>query len=322
MKAIVYERFGGPGVLTLADVERPNLEDDRVLVRVSAASMNPYDWHMIRGLPYIARASAGLRSPKNPIPGADFAGVVEEVGANVTDFAPGDQVFGSGPGTFAEYVSARGRSIAKTPGNVTFEQAAAVPMAGMTALQGIRDRGQLRSGQRVLINGASGGVGTFAVQLAKAMGAEVTGVCSNRNVDLVRSIGADHVIDYTGEDFTRSGNRYDLIFDVVSTQPMSAIRRSLTDTGTYVTAGAVNMGNWIGPFSHLTRVKLGSIMGKPTMMSMLTKGSNDDLIVLGDYLASGEVVPVIDRSFSLAQTPEAMIYLETMRARGKIVITV
>ena len=322
MKAIVYERFGGPGVLTLADVERPNLEDDRVLVRVSAASMNPYDWHMIRGLPYIARASAGLRSPKNPIPGADFAGVVEEVGANVTDFAPGDQVFGSGPGTFAEYVSARGRSIAKTPGNVTFEQAAAVPMAGMTALQGIRDRGQLRSGQRVLINGASGGVGTFAVQLAKAMGAEVTGVCSNRNVDLVGSIGADHVIDYTGEDFTRSGNRYDLIFDVVSTQPMSAIRRSLTDTGTYVTAGAVNMGNWIGPFSHLARVKLGSIMGKPTMMSMLTKGSNDDLIVLGDYLASGEVVPVIDRSFSLAQTPEAMIYLETMRARGKIVITV
>ena len=321
MKAIVYEQFGGPEVLTLSDVERPNLEDDRVLVRVSAASMNPYDWHMIRGLPYMARASAGLRSPKHPIPGADFAGVVEEVGVNVTEFAPGDQVFGSGPGAFAEYVSARARSVANTPGNVTFEQAAAVPMAGMTALQGIRDRGQLRSGQRALINGASGGVGTFAVQIAKAMGAEVTGVCSNRNVDLVRSIGADHLVDYTGEDFTRSGNRYDLIFDVVSTQSMSAIRRSLTDTGTYVTAGAVKMGNWIGPFSHLARVKLGSIIGKPTMMSMLTKGSNDDLIMLGDYLASGKVVPVIDRSFSLEQTPEAMAYLETMHARGKIVIT-
>lgn len=322
MQAIVYERFGGPEVLSLRDVERPNLEEDRVLVRVSAASMNPYDWHMIRGLPFIARATAGLRSPKHPIPGADFAGVIEEVGASVTEFAPGDEVFGSGPGAFAEYIAARGRSIVKKPENVTFEQAAAVAMAGMTALQGIRDHGKLRSGQKVLINGASGGVGTFAVQIAKAMGGEVTGVCSDRNVDLVRSIGANHVVDYTDEDFTRSGCRYDLIFDVVSTQPMSAIRRSLTDTGTYVTAGAVKMGNWIGPFSHLARVKLGSIMGKPTMMSMLTKGSNDDLLVLQQYLASGEVVPVIDRSFSLADTPDAMAYLETMRARGKIVITV
>ena len=321
MKAIFHERFGGPEVLALSDVERPKLEDDRVIVRVRAASMNPYDWHMIRRLPYVARASAGLRSPKHPVPGADFAGVVEEVGANVTGFAPGDRVFGSGPGAFAEYVAARGRSIAGKPDNITFEQAAAVPMAGLTALQGIRDRGRLRAGEKVLVNGASGGVGTFAVQIAKAMGAVVTGVCSGRNVDMVRSIGADHVIDYTDEDFTHSGIRYDLIFDVVSTQRLSAIRKSVSDTGRYVTAGAVEMGNWIGPFSHLARVKLGSIMGKPTMMSMLTKGSPDDLGVLRDFLASGEIVPVIDRSYPLAETPEAMAYLETMRARGKIVIT-
>lgn len=322
MKAIVYDEFGGPEVLGLREVERPALEDSRVLVKVHAAAINPYDWHMIRGLPYVARASAGLRSPKHRIPGADFAGVVEAVGADVTAFARGDEVIGSGRGAFAEYVAAREQSIVAKPEHVSFEQGASVVMAGMTALQGLRDRGNLQPGQNVLINGASGGVGTFAVQIARAMGAQVTGVCSGPNAATVRSIGADHVVDYTQEDFTRSGNRYDLIFDVVSTKPMSGIRRSLTDEGRYVNAGAVKMGNWIGPFSHLARVKIGSLMGKPTMMSMLAKGSNDDLVVLRDYLDSGEIVPVIDARYPLAEVPEAMAQLETMHVRGKIVITI
>ncbi|MEA3510843.1 MAG: NAD(P)-dependent alcohol dehydrogenase [Actinomycetota bacterium] len=322
MKAIVYDEFGGPEVLDLREVERPALEDDRVLVKVHAAAINPYDWHMIRGLPYIARASVGLRSPKSPIPGADFAGVIEAVGADVTAFAKGDEVFGSGPGTFAEYVTAREQSVVVKPEHVSFEQGASVVMAGMTALQGLRDRGNLQPGENVLINGASGGVGTFAVQIAKAMGAQVTAVCSSRNAATVRSVGADHVVDYTQEDFTRSGNRYDVIFDVVSTQSMSGVRRSLTDDGRYVNAGAVKMGNWIGPFTHLARVKLGSSMGKPTMMSMLAKGSQTDLVVLRDYLDSGEIVPVIDAKYPLAEVPEAMAHLETMHARGKVVITI
>ncbi|MGI9667299.1 MAG: NAD(P)-dependent alcohol dehydrogenase [Acidimicrobiia bacterium] len=323
MQAIVQERFGGPEVLEYRTVPIPALDADRVLVHVRAASINPYDWHMIRALPYVARASTGLTKPKAPIPGADFAGVVVAVGSEVTDFEAGDEVFGGiGGGAFAEYVAVKATGIVKKPENASFAEAATAPMAGVTALQGLRDSAKLQPGQHVAVVGAAGGVGTYAVMIAKAMGAEVTAICSTRNVDMVQSIGADHVVDYTTTDFTAQGVRYDVIFDVVSTHSMADYRRALTPEGVYVSAGALDMSAWIGPFRHLGRIALGSVGRSQTMKPMLAHNSQEDLGILGSYLATGDITPVIDRSYPLDQVGDAMEYIETMHARGKVVIAV
>ena len=326
MKAIVRALYGSPDVLTLKDVDTPVPTDDQVLVRVHAASVNAYDWHMVRGLPYLLRMSEGLRRPTTSATGLDLAGRVEAVGKNVTQFRPGDEVFGQRSGAFAEFVCSREINLARKPTNLTFEQAAAVPMAGFTALQGLRDRGQLQAGQRVLINGASGGVGTFAVQIAKALGADVTGVCSTRNVEMVRSIGADHVVDYTREDFTQGGHRYDLIMDIASSRSLSACRRVLAPHGIFVLVGAAGgpdrQGRWLGPLTSFLKVLLLSRFVSQRMVPFMAKRSNEDLIVLTDLIESGKVTPVIDRTFPLSRTADAIRYLEEGHARGKVVITV
>ncbi len=321
MQAIVTTRYGSPDVLQLKEVARPVVEDDRVLVRVRAASVNPYDWHMLRGLPYIVRLGEGLRRPRRTGLGIDVAGQVEAVGKQVTQFQPGDEVFGGCGGAFAEYVRPREKFLVPKPTNLSFEQAAAVPTAGWTALQGLRDHGQLQAGQRVLINGASGGVGTFAVQLAKAFGAEVTGVCSTRNVDLVRSIGADEVIDYTREDFTRRGQRYDLVLDAVGNRSLSAYRRALQPRGTLVLVGAPK-GRWVGPLAPLLKARILAPFVSQRMVWFLAQQTQADLGVLKELIEAGKVMPVIDRTYPLRQTPEAIRYLEAGRARGKVVITV
>ncbi len=321
MQAIVTTRYGSPDVLQLKEVARPVVEDDRVLVRVRAASVNPYDWHMLRGLPYIVRLGEGLRKPKRTGLGIDVAGQVEAVGKQVTQFQPGDEVFGGCGNAFAEYVRPREQFLVPKPANLSFEQAAAVPTAGWTALQGLRDHGQLQAGQRVLINGASGGVGTFAVQLAKAFGAEVTGVCSTRNVDLVRSIGADHVIDYTREDFTRQGQRYDLVLDAVGNRSLSAYRRALQPRGTLVLVGAPK-GRWVGPLAPLLKARILAPFVSQRMVWFLAQQTQADLRVLKELIEAGKVMPVIDRTYPLRETPEAIRYLEAGHARGKVVITV
>jgi NADPH:quinone reductase-like Zn-dependent oxidoreductase len=332
MKAIVYHEYGSPDVLELKDIEKPLVKDSEVLVRVQAASVNRLDWHLMRGSPYIARLRAGLRKPKDSVLGADVAGQVETVGEHVTKFRPGDEVFGSlfghGFGAFAEYVSVSDDLLELRPANVSFEQAAAVPVAALTALQGLRDHGRIEPGQKVLIIGASGGVGTFAVQIAKSFGAEVTGVCSTRNVDVVGSIGADHVIDYTQEDFTQSGRRYDLIFELAGSQSPSDIRRVLTSKGALVLIGhGGSEGRWIGPFGRLIRAlvlsrfvnqRIASYTAKPNYSSGPNKG---DLTTLKELIEAGKITPVIDRTYSLSETPEAIRYLEQGHARGKVVIT-
>src|SRR5438034_2851749 len=296
MKAIVRERYGPPDVLELRDVEIPTIDDDSILVRVRAAAVNAYDWHMMRGRPSLVRVVAGLRKPKSSAMGIDVAGQVEAVGKNVTQFRPGDEVFGSRSGSLAEYVRGTSQSfLVPKPARLTFEQAAAVPMAGTTALQGLRDKGQIKPGQKVLINGASGGVGTFAVQIAKAFGTEVTGVCSTRNVDMVRSIGADHVIDYTQEDFTQNGQRYDLILAANGYHPISAYQRALSPQGIYVMTGgpmaqmfqAMLLGPWL---SRNGRQKMGNLLVKP---------NQKDLIFMKELLEADKVTPVIDRRFPL-----------------------
>jgi NADPH:quinone reductase-like Zn-dependent oxidoreductase len=325
MKAIVHETYGSPDVLRLADVDKPALDDDRILVRVRAASVNAYDWHVIRGLPYLVRTSEGLRRPKSSATGVDFAGEVEAVGRDVTGFKPGDVVYGERDGAFAEYVAARANSVARKPANLTFEQAAAVPMAGFTALQALRDKGAVQAGQRVLINGAAGGVGTFAVQLAKAFGAEVTAVCSSRNVEMVRSIGADHVIDYTRDDYTRSAERYDLILDIAATRSLNASRRVLTADGTLVVVGsAVGMadGRWIGPMIRPIQATLLSRFVSQRLLPFLAHRRKEDLLVLTDLIEADKVCPVIDRTYPLSETPDAIRYVEAGHARGKVVITV
>jgi NADPH:quinone reductase-like Zn-dependent oxidoreductase len=326
MKAILYHRYGSPDVLGLEDVATPVADDDRVLVRVRAASVNAYDWHMTRGLPYLLRMSEGLRKPKSSAVGVDLAGVVEAVGRNVNQFKPGDVVFGERGGAFAEYVSALPINLARKPANLTFEQAAAVPMAGFTALQGLRDRGRLRPGQRVLINGASGGVGTFAVQIAKAFGASVTAVCSTRNVDLVRSIGADQVIDYTNADFTRGAQRYDLILDVAASRSLSACRRVLRPEGILVLVGAAGgpekQGRWLGPLVGPLQALVLSRFVSQKLVPFLAKRSNEDLLVLTELIEAGKLRPVIDRTYPLTETPAAVRYLEAGHARGKVVISI
>jgi NADPH:quinone reductase-like Zn-dependent oxidoreductase len=326
MKAVVYTDYGPPDVLEVRDVKKPVPNDDQVLIKVRAAAVNPLDWHFIRGTPYIMRfMMAGLRKPKDPRVGVDYAGTVEAVGKNVTQFKPGDEVFGNRSGAFAEYLCARAdRAIALKPANLTFEQAAGVPVAGFTALQGLRDKGKVQPGQKVLINGASGGVGTFAVQIAKSLGADVTGVCSTRNLELVRSIGADHVIDYTKEDFTKGNEHYDVILDNVGTQPLSGFRRVLKPNGICVMigGGGPNEGKWVGPMARPLKAKLMSPFISQKMGMMLAQGNKEDLNILADLMQSGKVTPVIDRTYPLREIREAIRYLETGRARGKVIITV
>jgi NADPH:quinone reductase-like Zn-dependent oxidoreductase len=325
MKAVVYTSYGPPDVLEIRDIKKPAPTDDQVLIKVHAAAVNPYDWHFIRGTPYVMRMMmGGLRKPKDPRIGVDYAGTIEAVGNNVTQFKAGDEVFGNRTGAFAEYVCARAdRTIALKPANMSFEQTAGVPVAGLTALQGLRDHGKVQPGQKVLINGASGGVGTFAVQIAKALGAEVTGVCSTRNVDLVRSLGADHVVDYTKEDFTKSDQRYDVILDNVGTQPLSGFRRVLKPNGICVIigGGGPNDGKWVGPMARPVKAKLMSPFISQKMGMMLAQGNRDDLNVLADLMQSGKVTPVIDRTYPLSEIREAVRYVETGRARGKVIIT-
>jgi len=321
MKAIVYCDYGSPDVLKLENIEKPTPEDDQVLVRVRAASVNPLDWHYIRGTPYVMRMEAGLRKPKVIRLGVDFAGTVEAVGRNVKRFQAGDEVFGGRTGAFAEYVAVReNRAVVLKPANLTFEQAASVPIAAITALQGLRDKGKVQPGQKVLINGASGGVGTFAVQIAKSFGAEVTGVCSTRNVDMVRSLGADHVIDYNKEDFTNSAQRYDLILDNVGNHSMLENRRILNPKGKYIMVGGPS-GRWIDPLPRVLNAFVLSRFVSQEMGMFLAELNKEDLTTLGDLMQAGKVKPVIDRQYKLSEVPEAIRYLEKGHARGKVVIT-
>ena len=325
MKAIVCCDYGLAN-LKLADIEKPVPNDDQLLVKVRAASVNPYDWHFIEGTPKIIRLmGVGLRKPKDTHVGVDFAGTVEAVGKNVTNFKPGDEVFGGRGGAFGEYVCPRAtRAVALKPSNVTFEQAASVNIAGITALQALRDKGKVQPGQKVLINGASGGVGTFAVQIAKSLGADVTGVCSTHNVDLVKSLGADHVIDYTKEDFTKSAERYDVMLDNVGNRTLSECKSVLTPKGKYVLIGGggaseqgllggLGKALWAMLFSKFVNQQMGMMMADP---------SQKDLTILADMMQSGKLKPVIDRTYKLAEVPQAIQYLEQGHARGKVIITV
>jgi NADPH:quinone reductase-like Zn-dependent oxidoreductase len=324
MKAVVYDEYGSSDVLDLRDVDQPVVEDNEVLVRVHAASVNPYDWHFLTGLPYFMRLQAGLLKPKGAtVLGADMAGRVEAVGDNVTRFRPGDEVFADvETGGCAEYIAFTEELLGLKPANLTFEQAAAVPLAALTALQGLRDHGQIRSGQKVLINGASGGVGTFAVQLAASFGAEVTGVCSTRNVDMVRSIGADHIIDYTQEDFTQGAQRYDLMFDLVGNRSPSGCRRVLNPEGVYVASFGQPEHRWLGPLAQLLRMLVVSRFVSQKMVLFTAHPSREDLQFLTELIEAGKVTPVVDRTYPLSETPEAIRYLEKGHTQGKIVITV
>lgn len=321
MKAIVYYSYGSPEVLQLGEIEKPTPGDNEVLLRVRAASVNPFDWHFMRGTPYVVRLVAGLKKPKFTGLGADVAGQVESVGKNVTQFKPGDAVFGSCRGAYAEYACASESKLATKPGNVTFEQAASVPIAALTALQGLRDKGQIRPGHKVLINGAAGGVGTFAVQIAKSFGADVTGVCSTRNVDMVRSIGADRVLDYTQQDFTRSATRYDLILDAVGNHSLSSLKRSLNPNGICVGAGGTTDVWMIDALTRSIRALVLSMLGTEKLVGMLAKTSKEDLDVLRDLIETQKIKPIIDRTYTLSEVPEAIRYLEKGHARGKVVIT-
>jgi NADPH:quinone reductase-like Zn-dependent oxidoreductase len=325
MQAIIRCDYGGPEVLRLESIERPEPADDEILVRVRAAAVNPLDWHEMRGTPYVMRLGSGLRKPKDLRLGVDYAGTVEAVGAKVTRFKPGDEVFGGRSGALAQYIVARAdRAVAIKPPNLSFEQAGAVAIAATTALQGLRDAGQLRAGQKVLINGASGGVGTFAVQIAKAMGAEVTGVCSTRNVELVRSLGADHVIDYKQQDYSAGEQRYDVIIDNVGNRSLRENRRVLAPEGRYVLigGGGPDAGDWIGPLVKPLLAALLSPFVSQDMGLHMARLSNEDMNVLASMMQSGVVTPVIDRRYPLGQTADAIRYLEEGRARGKVVVTV
>ncbi len=325
MRAVVYTDYGSPDVLQIKEIKKPAPNDDQVLVKVRAAAINPLDWHFIEGTPYIMRAmGVGLRKPKDPRLGVDMSGVVEAVGKNVTQFNAGDEVFGARNGAFAEYVCVRAdKAIVLKPANITFAQAAAVPIAAVTALQGLRDKGHIQPSQKVLINGASGGVGTFAVQIAKSFGAEVTGVCSTRNLALVRSLGADHVIDYTKEDFTQAEQRYDLILDNVGTQPLSGFRRALKPKGICVLigGGGPSDGGLLGPMVRPLQAFLWSPFISQKMGMFIAELTKKDLTILGDLMQSGKVKPVIDRTYPLNDIAEAIRYLEKGHARGKVVVT-
>ena len=323
MKAIVQDIYGSPDVLQLKEIDKPVVGDDEVLVRVHAAGVDQGVWHLMAGLPYLVRvAGVGLRAPKNPVRGVDVAARVEAVGENVIQFQPGDEVFGTCRGSFAEYASAREDQLAPKPANLTFEQAAAVPVSGCTALQAVRDRGKVRPGQRVLIIGAGGGVGTFAVQLAKAFGAEVTGVSSTTKVELVRSIGADRVIDYTRQDFANDRNRYDVILDIAGNRSLSHLRRALTREGTLVLVGGEGGGRWLGGVDRTLRALVLSAFVRQKLSTWVATQPKEDLETLHELLEAGKVTPVVDRTFPLSEVPEAIRYLRDGRAHGKVVITV
>jgi len=322
MKGVVRHCYGAPDVVRYEDVVKPVPKENEILVKVHAASVNPLDWHYVEGTPYLVRMDRGFGKPVDPRLGVDFAGTVDAVGTAVKRFKPGDEVFGGTAGAFAEYVTVREeRAIARKPDNITFEQAAAVPIAAITALQALRDAGQIRARQKVLINGASGGVGTFAVQIAKSFGAEVTGVCSTRNVELVRSLGADHVIDYTREDLTKGSQRYDLILDNVSTHGLLEYRRVMNPNGRYVMVGSTDPGHWFGWLAHPLEGKLLSPFVSQKFGMMLAHLNTEDLAALGDLMQSGKVIPVIDRRYPLSETAEALRYLEAGHASGKVVLT-
>jgi len=322
MQAIVQDHYGSGEALELRQIERPEIGAHDVLVRVRAAGVNPADWAVMSGLPYIARPVYGLRKPKIGVRGTDVAGQVEAVGSGVTRFQPGDEVFGASTGSYAEYAAASEEELALKPANLTFEQAATVPRAGLVAFQAIRGRGMVRAGQKVLINGASGGIGTFAIQIAKALGAEVTAVASTRNIELVRSIGADHVIDYTKEDFTSSGKRYDVILDNVSNHSLSRLRRALTATGVLIPNGG-NFGNrWFSSAGRLVRGTILFRFGTQKLGNFLVSTNHDDLVALKDLIEAGKVTPVIGARYPLSDVQDAIRELGTGHGRGKVVINV
>jgi NADPH:quinone reductase-like Zn-dependent oxidoreductase len=323
MKAIVQDTYGSPDVLQLREIDKPVVGEDEVLVRVQAAGVDQGVWHSVAGLPYLFRiAGIGVRAPKNPVPGLDVAGRVEAVGGSVTLFQPGDEVFGTCRGSFAEYASARADRLGPKPAKLSFEQAAAVPTSGATALQAVRDKGKVRPGQRVLVIGAGGGVGTFAVQLAKAFGAEVAGVCSTTKMELVRSIGADRVIDYTREDFADGRNRYDVILDIAGNRSLSHLRRALAPEGRLVIVGGEGGGKWFGGIDRQLRAQVVSLFVRQKLGTLIATARKDDLQVLHELLEAGTVTPVIDRTFPLSEAPEAIRYMRKGHARGKVVITV
>lgn len=323
MKAITYPKYGSPEVLELQDVEVPVPADGEVLIRVRSASANPRDWHLLRGVPYAARVTFGVRRPRHFGLGSDVAGQVEAVGSDVTRFRPGDEVFADVlTGGFAEYTTVPQDLVGLKPANLTFEEAAAVPLAAVTALQGLRDGGRIQAGHKVLIIGAGGGVGIFAVQLAKWFGAEVTGVCSTSKVDLVRSLGADHVIDYTREDFTRSSQRYELIFQLAGTQSPGACRRALTSNGTLILSSGESSGPWIGPIGRILKALVLSPLVRQRLVPFEAKRSSQDLEFIKALIEAGTLKPVIDRTYPLSECAEAIRYLENGHARGKILISV
>jgi NADPH:quinone reductase-like Zn-dependent oxidoreductase len=319
MQAMVQDSYGSAEVIHLENIDRPEIADDEVLVRVQAASIHVGDWILMTGSPFVMRFATGLRTPKNRVPGTDVAGTVERVGSEVKGLRPGDEVFGWGVGAFAEYIHAPENQFIKKPASLTFEQASAVGVSASTALQLLRDDGKVQPGQKVLINGASGGVGTFAVQIAKAFGAEVTGVTSTKNVDMVRSIGADHVIDYTREDFTKGADRYDLILDNVGNQSMARNRRALTPTGTLISNGG---GHADGKLGRTVRAMLVSMFVRRQASPTMKTQNHDDLVALKGLVEAGKVTPVIDRTFPLTETPAAIGHVAAGHARGTVVITV
>ena len=322
MKAVLSEEFG-LDALELGDVEKPDLEDHQVLVRVHASSVNPTEWYRVTGPYFVRMFGAGLRRPKNPVVGGDLAGTVELVGPDVEEFQPGDEVFGTTLGAWAEYAPAREPRLAHKPANVSFEEAAAVPIAATTALQALRDHGHVQPGQNVLINGASGGVGTFAIQIAKSFGAKVTGVCSTGNVDLARSLGADHVVDYAREDFLRRGERYDLLVDIAGSRSFRELMRVLTPEATVVVVGARFPSNKaLGPLSHVIATRLAAVGRSQKVKFFIAQITKEDLVVLRELLESGRLKPVIDRRYQLTETADALRYLGEGHARGKIVLTV
>jgi NADPH:quinone reductase-like Zn-dependent oxidoreductase len=319
MRAIVQDKYGSPGVLELRVIDKPVIKDDEVLVRVRAAAVNIGDWHLLRGVPYVMRAVFGLRRPRRAVPGLDIAGQVEAVGRGVKQLRPGDEVFGWCRGAFAEYARAAESNLLLKPANLTFEQSAAVGDSAFTALAAVRDQGKVQPGHRVLINGASGGVGTFAVQIAKSFGAEVTGVCSTRNVDLVRSIGADHVIDYTKEDFTQSEQRYDVMLDLIGSRSLSECRRALTRRGSYVLVGVRDLGRWFG-LARQIKVLVLSPFVRQRMRVFVVRHNREDLAVLKELVEAEKVAPVIARRYELPEVPEALRQQGEGHTQGKIVI--
>ena len=319
MKAVVFRSYGSPDVLRIENIEKPTPEDDEVLVKIHASSVNPAEWYAMTGL-FLARLGNGLAKPKDIRLGVDYAGVVEAVGKNITQFKPGDEVFGARSGAFAEYVCVK-KHIYPKPANITIEQAGCTAVAAMTALQGLRDHGKIQPGQKVFINGASGGVGTFAVQIAKALGAEVTAVCSTRNVGLIRSLGADHVIDYTQEDFTRNGKRYDLFLDIAGSRPFRECKRVLDPNSTFVIIGAPKGNNVIGPLGHIIRVRLAALGASQKMIFFTAKFQREDFLLLNEMFTNREVKPVVEKTYPLEKISDAMRHLGTGHAQGKIVVT-